>query len=114
MAERVSLPPTSRYKNTPLLRDADGAIFFDLWVEPSEVAGDQDATTRHSFNDAEVGRLDSVSHQHFQSVFAWWAIAAKNGIRDQVEDMNPENLMDPEDRDLIIPRRVAVQNFLAS
>jgi len=111
MAEKTEfLPTTSRYKDTPILEDADGNVFFDLWVEPPDVAGDRGTLQSYVVAGHEVGRLDLVANTFFNSVHAWWAIALVNGIRDQVEDLEPKD--GEPNKTITIPRRIAVQNFL--
>lgn len=103
--------PHSRYKDTPKLEDSEGNVFIDLWVEPLELATDSVATITHTPIDSEIGRLDLLANQYYESVNAWWTIASRNGLRDQVEDMST-GMQKIVRFLLVIPRRVAVQNFL--
>lgn len=114
MAEQtrtVALPIDSRYKDTAKLFDSSGRIYFDLWEEPQEIAADRDSTLQHVPIDSDVGRLDLLSHAFYRNTVPWWAIAAANGIRDQVEDV--QDVVEQDVRKaLVIPRSVAVQAFL--
>ena len=108
---KIPVPIDSRYKDTPILEDADGNIFPDLWVEPAEIAEDQKSTLRHLPIPSDVGRLDLVSNVFFNTTVPWWSIASINGIRDQVEDM--QAAVEEEPRKLfVIPRQASVQSFL--
>lgn len=112
MADRfVPLPIDSRYKDTPKLYDAEGRVFMDLWVEPGEIATDQGSTLQALPIPSDVGRLDLMSENYYQNTVPWWVIAAANGIRDQVEDLQDSVNAEPR-KMLVVPRSVAVQAFL--
>jgi len=78
----------SRYKDTALNRNR-ATSFYSLWRRPEELARMRSTATRvRDVSEANVGRLDRISHEEYDTVSLWWVIAAANGIIDPRRDMH--------------------------
>lgn len=97
----------SRYKTTKVFEDVRGfelglmAVLDDFYE-----IGDDFRT--HQVRSQDIGFLDRIAVQFYGAGFewAWWVIAYANNIVDPDLDMF-------EDQKLVVPRRTALQSFLA-
>jgi len=84
----LDLDPASRYKDTPLLVDPSGNVFFGLYVVPVELTPPAQVAGGR-LSGAEVPFLDILANRHYGvgSELQWWAISIVNGIIDCDRDV---------------------------
>ena len=89
----VSFPRLSRYVGTPIFQLRDGAggltnsTVLGVWERPIDFT-DYQFDTYHIVSRDEVGRLDIISYEHYNTPHLWWAIADANGINNFLDDMD--------------------------
>ena len=88
MTDFLSVPQTSRYKDTAVLQERDGIVHYGLFVVPQELQDAVDTQARTMTTAAhQVGRSDLLAHRFLNSEANHWTIAYINGWIDPVEDM---------------------------
>lgn len=101
----VYVGPASRMKDTKIVfRRSTGTQEFALWNADRTFSNAQDYGV-HQVTDFEVGRLDLISHQHYNTVEYWWIIADANDLLDPLEEMRPGMI-------LKIPNRSAIETYV--
>lgn len=76
-----------RYQLTPLLRDKLERPYYDLWVRPSGVNMLLENATKRTITQYDVGRLDKMAYDAYQSQSLWWVIALVNNYINPITDM---------------------------
>lgn len=87
----LSIPRSSRYKDTPMFRNGK-QIEFGLYQPPDEFLDPRDDNFRiHVVMSNEVGALDLIAKRYYGPGMEtlWWAIAQANDIVDSEADVEP-------------------------
>ena len=99
---------SSRYKDTQYARIRHTS-YYGLWRRPSELAQMRVSSSKvHTVRDGNVGRLDRISYEEYDTVGFWWVIAAVNDIIDPRTDMSVgQRLLIPDFADVAVFRQRA-------
>lgn len=84
---RIDRGPQDPYRKTHVYTDADiqaGTLRFGVWRAPTFNV--QDAV-RHTVTAGDVGMLDLIAYEYYESEALWWVIAWANRIRNPITDM---------------------------
>ena len=76
---QVSIPTTSRYRNTRLYDDQDlGQRYFGIWRAPKII--ENNPVSLHRVSIEEQGRPDLIAYRVYGNPSWFWVISSRNGI----------------------------------
>lgn len=81
----LSTELTSRWARSRVLQDEQGRRFYESYFFGDRPFHEEDAY--HTVGAGEVGRLDLISFQYYQTTHLWWMIAEASGISDPIQDV---------------------------
>jgi hypothetical protein len=81
----LNLPRYSRFRNQPVFRTADGALFFGVYRRPVFSSSSRDRY--HTVMEGEELRLDSISYRYYRTPELWWALAVANNLVSVFDDV---------------------------